>query len=323
MNDENNDMTEASPTRYRIGAVSRITGISPETLRMWERRYSAVTPNRSQGGGRLYGQADVARLVLIKRLVDAGDAIGTVANLDHAELESRFERLSGTTVQTANNHVVSLAVCGSMLIRQCQEILADNPRIELVGVETDIERLAAAVSDEGCDVLAIEWPNLLMDDLSRLWSWREKLNASRIIVIYTFAPQPVLNALAEMGVVLLRAPIDTQELVLACSVAVGDSPAAMRRNIMEEIPSRRFSDEELSKLAGMSNALRCECPRHVSQLLHNLLAFEKYSANCASQSINDSVLHAQLQVSTAQARSIMEEALMRLVETEGLLDKPD
>jgi DNA-binding transcriptional MerR regulator len=74
---------------YRIGAVSRLTGIAPHTLRVWERRHGTVTPFRSETGARLYSQCDVERLTLIKRLVDGGDAISCVANLSRHVLEER------------------------------------------------------------------------------------------------------------------------------------------------------------------------------------------------------------------------------------------
>ena len=61
-------------TGYRIGKVSRLTGISADTLRIWERRYAAVVPVRTEAGGRLYSADDIARLKLIKNLV--GDAFG-------------------------------------------------------------------------------------------------------------------------------------------------------------------------------------------------------------------------------------------------------
>ena len=54
--------TSAGVGAYRIGAVARLTGISPDTLRIWERRYDIVDPQRTPKGGRLYSQQDVTRL---------------------------------------------------------------------------------------------------------------------------------------------------------------------------------------------------------------------------------------------------------------------
>ncbi|NNG12714.1 MAG: MerR family transcriptional regulator, partial [Halobacteria archaeon] len=75
--------------RYRIGTVAKLTGISPDTLRIWERRYGVVEPVRSPGGGREYTSEDIERLQLIKQLVDSGDAIGSIAALDTETLIAR------------------------------------------------------------------------------------------------------------------------------------------------------------------------------------------------------------------------------------------
>ena len=45
--------------KYRVGMVSKMTGLSTHTLRMWEKRYAAVVPKRTEAGGRLYTDADV------------------------------------------------------------------------------------------------------------------------------------------------------------------------------------------------------------------------------------------------------------------------
>jgi MerR family transcriptional regulator, light-induced transcriptional regulator len=66
---------------YPIGAVARKTGLSVHTLRAWERRYEVVKPQRSGGGTRLYSNADISRLRLLRRATEAGHPIGQVAAL--------------------------------------------------------------------------------------------------------------------------------------------------------------------------------------------------------------------------------------------------
>lgn len=68
--------------------VSRRTGLTPATLRAWERRYHAVEPGRSEGHQRLYSDADVARLRLLRRLSLGGHRIGRIASLPIDELEA-------------------------------------------------------------------------------------------------------------------------------------------------------------------------------------------------------------------------------------------
>ncbi|RYD60733.1 MAG: MerR family transcriptional regulator, partial [Verrucomicrobiaceae bacterium] len=52
-----------------IAAVERDTGISKETLRVWERRYGFPAPERDASGERLYPSEQVQRLRLVKRLL--------------------------------------------------------------------------------------------------------------------------------------------------------------------------------------------------------------------------------------------------------------
>jgi DNA-binding transcriptional MerR regulator/methylmalonyl-CoA mutase cobalamin-binding subunit len=79
--------------RYPIGAVSRLTGLAVDTLRIWERRYGVVSPARDERG-RLYSDADVRRLQLLGAAVERGHAIGRVANLPDAEIEGLLTGLT-------------------------------------------------------------------------------------------------------------------------------------------------------------------------------------------------------------------------------------
>ncbi|MDJ0868371.1 MAG: MerR family transcriptional regulator [Myxococcota bacterium] len=78
--------TEALELTYPLRTAARLTGLSPELLRAWERRYGAVAPQRTPGGTRRYSAADLERLRLVKAAVDAGHRISQVAQLDDAAL---------------------------------------------------------------------------------------------------------------------------------------------------------------------------------------------------------------------------------------------
>ncbi len=66
--------------------VSQRTGLTPDLLRAWEKRYGAVTPVRSAGGQRHYTDADVERLQLLVRATKGGRQIGQVGALPNADL---------------------------------------------------------------------------------------------------------------------------------------------------------------------------------------------------------------------------------------------
>jgi DNA-binding transcriptional MerR regulator/methylmalonyl-CoA mutase cobalamin-binding subunit len=74
--------------KYKIGAVSRLTGLSADVVRVWERRYQAITPQRSDGGSRLYSDAEISRLRKLRQAVEFGHAISQIAQLPDEELEN-------------------------------------------------------------------------------------------------------------------------------------------------------------------------------------------------------------------------------------------
>lgn len=68
--------------------VSQRTGLSPHVLRVWERRYGAVSPDRSDSNRRLYGDEELRRLELMAALTRGGHSIGQIASWSVEELES-------------------------------------------------------------------------------------------------------------------------------------------------------------------------------------------------------------------------------------------
>ena len=63
----------------RIGELSKRTGVSPELLRAWERRYGLLRPTRSAGGLRLYAAVDVERVRLMQQHLAEGLAAAQAA----------------------------------------------------------------------------------------------------------------------------------------------------------------------------------------------------------------------------------------------------
>ena len=72
---------------HPIAVVAERTGLSRDVLRVWERRYAAVEPERTPGGQRLYSDAQVDRFLLLAAATKHGRGIKTVATLPTAELE--------------------------------------------------------------------------------------------------------------------------------------------------------------------------------------------------------------------------------------------
>jgi DNA-binding transcriptional MerR regulator/DNA-directed RNA polymerase subunit L len=78
---------EETAVRLPINAVERETGVSKELLRMWERRYGFPVPERDAQGDRIYPMPQVAKLRLLRRLIDFGFRPGKIILLNTEELE--------------------------------------------------------------------------------------------------------------------------------------------------------------------------------------------------------------------------------------------
>ncbi|MGB5373914.1 MAG: MerR family transcriptional regulator [Polyangiales bacterium] len=98
----------ADEAKYRVGMVSKMTGLSTHTLRMWEKRYVAVLPKRTEAGGRLYTDADVERLRLLHELVESGHSIGGIAKLADTDLRHMAASVPAQPSQSAVQHLPEL-----------------------------------------------------------------------------------------------------------------------------------------------------------------------------------------------------------------------
>lgn len=94
---------------YAVGAVSRITGLSPHVLRAWERRYGAIHPERTPGGSRRYASADVQRLKLLRAAVESGHPISELAPLSDAELQRRASEAARSATATPVDEILGAA----------------------------------------------------------------------------------------------------------------------------------------------------------------------------------------------------------------------
>jgi MerR family transcriptional regulator, light-induced transcriptional regulator len=124
----------ATTLRYPIGTVSRLTGLHLDTIRAWERRYSAVTPERGPRG-RVYTDAQVQRLRLLAALVERGHSIGQVAALPTPRLEELLHRTAPTPDATPEGAAVARHAVGP--------VLGAIERFDYTAVDREVGRLSA------------------------------------------------------------------------------------------------------------------------------------------------------------------------------------
>jgi len=72
---------------YSIKIAAQRSGLTAHVIRIWEKRYEAVTPQRTASGRRLYSPAQIERLKSLSCLTQAGHSIGHIANLSDEQLQ--------------------------------------------------------------------------------------------------------------------------------------------------------------------------------------------------------------------------------------------
>ena len=310
---------EADGNLYRIGAVARMTGIALPTLRMWERRYRVVEPNRSEAGGRLYSRTDIERLALLRTVVQSGHAIGSVARLSTEQLRERNQPLASASPAGAGP--CRVVVAGAALAARLSHLPASQ--VTVLHSAPALEDLRTPKSGTAPDLLLVEVPSLQSAQVEAVLAARVALRPAMTAVVYGFAARQTVAELSRGGVMALSAPADPQQLQRVFLLARGTAAPPtggtdVRHFLGRPMPTRRYTDAQLSRLAVLDSAMKCECPQHVASLISQLAAFEKYSADCQNANARDAELHALLHATSAHARDLLEQVMGRVLEHEGL-----
>lgn len=113
----------------RIGELSRRVGVPVESLRAWERRYGLLAPSRTQGGFRLYGEDDLARVLAMRANLGRGLSAAEAARL--ALTEDAAETVSSPAP-----------------VADASELAAALDRFDEVGAQQALDRLFATLTLE-------------------------------------------------------------------------------------------------------------------------------------------------------------------------------
>lgn len=114
-------------------AVVRLTGLTADTVRAWERRHAAITPARTEGNARRYSAAQVRRLSLLRAAVMQGHGIGELAGLS----DEILARLGRTDAEAAGVDPLAAAR---------REVLDAVLRFDAHAAEATLGRAAVSLS---------------------------------------------------------------------------------------------------------------------------------------------------------------------------------
>lgn len=140
---------------YSIRVASRLTGVSADTLRMWERRYGFPKPARNGSQVRVYSDADIERLILVSRALKAGFRAGEVIRRETAELRQLL---------SSSAQVQSTAARESPTVAALMEAVADD---DAIAVRNGLRQAVATLGPRN---FLIEVAGPLSEQVGEAWS---------------------------------------------------------------------------------------------------------------------------------------------------------
>jgi DNA-binding transcriptional MerR regulator/methanogenic corrinoid protein MtbC1 len=192
--------------------VTRRTGLSADLLRAWERRHEVVKPARSEGGRRLYSDADIERLRLLYRATLAGRSIGQVAELSMEALTALVRQDAEADAQTelASQRAPKPAlITSSPAAGYLADCIRSVERFDAPGLDATLRRAAVALP---AAVLLDGVVVLLLDRLGT--GWRE----GTLRPAHGHLASAVLRRLLERVMESASSPLATTNLVVATPV---------------------------------------------------------------------------------------------------------
>ena len=189
-------------------------------------------------------------------------------------------------------------------------------RYELATIMNDLSSIKVDV-----DIIIFEIASLHPNTIELITEILAKSEASHALVIYRFgSPNGMKLAKLDGRIHPMQAPVFPMDIQIASNFAVNRTLGSNRlfndsQEKKEHVP---FSEKDLWEINMMSNPIHCECPKHLSSIISSLRGFEKYSADCEDLNEKDRVLHKELETRAAQARTIMELALRKVIKENAI-----
>ena len=304
---------------YKIGAVSKITGINIPTLRSWENKFDIVTPTRVNGTQRGYTKQDLDKLVLIQALIDSGDSISSLRGLSLEQLQSRLLSNDSSKNDSNSSHEKLLELNVITIGTMIPDLEAETAGLPSINVtkKYDLDEFTDDENEEikcDCDLIIFELATLHIQTINWIKDILTNNCINHCIILYRFASSDgMMAANTDKRINTLRQPVSAQDIFLMIKFLTDIEPSnrnSVKASHDEHVP---FTDKELWEISVMANPIHCECPKHLSSIISSILGFEKYSADCEELSESDRILHRELEENAKEARIIMEKSLRKVI----------
>jgi MerR family transcriptional regulator, light-induced transcriptional regulator len=280
-------------TALPIQMAARLTGLSPYVIRIWEQRYRAVEPSRTPTKRRLFSQADLERLSLLRDATHAGHSIGRVARLPDDDLRALTR--AAAALNGHGVHPTAASPAGNPLLDECMTAIraldtrAFEERLKhantTLGAQGVLQRLIAPLSQklgelwrEGDITAAHEHfaTGMMRGFLTNLAKpFGGSQNSPALMVATPVGQMHELGALLVAG---LAANLGWQVTYLGASLPAAEIAGAARQKQARAVALSLVYPEDDPALAGELHTLRDLLPAEVALIVGGR-ALPAYRAN--------------------------------------------
>jgi DNA-binding transcriptional MerR regulator len=153
--------------RYSIKIASERSGVSSHLIRMWEKRYGALSPDRTETNRRLYSDENVERLSMLHSCTQAGHRIGNVATLPTDTLRQLSQESAGRTAKDDGaTPPEALSAAAQTLPPEVVEAFKAVENMDVDALQRSLDKASLALGYQGM-LTKIVVP--LMQNIGRLW----------------------------------------------------------------------------------------------------------------------------------------------------------
>ena len=153
--------------RYSIKIASERSGVSTHLIRMWEKRYGALSPDRTETNRRLYSDENVERLSMLHSCTQAGHRIGNVATLPTDTLRQLSQESAGRTAKDDGaTPPEALSAAAQTLPPEVVEAFKAVENMDVDALQRSLDKASLALGYQGM-LTKIVVP--LMQNIGRLW----------------------------------------------------------------------------------------------------------------------------------------------------------
>lgn len=153
--------------RYSIKIASERSGVSSHLIRMWEKRYGALSPDRTETNRRLYSDENVERLSMLHSCTRAGHRIGNVATLPNDTLRQLAQEAAGKSAQDmVATPPEALSAAAQTLPAEVIEAFKAVENMDVNALQHSLDKASLDLGYQGM-LTKIIVP--LMQNIGRLW----------------------------------------------------------------------------------------------------------------------------------------------------------